>query len=530
VIYEPGAQLLRNTLVIVVPLLGLALALMVWYGARLLAPLRTLAAALRAVGSGRLQTLGIKGQDEIGQLGRAFDHMSAELQASLQKRVEVEAALQHQALHDVLTELPNRAWLQKRLDQGIAAAERDRRPWALLLLDLDRFKEVNDTLGHQAGDRLLQLVARRLEGELRTCDAVARLGGDEFAILLGDADALTAPRVVARLLEVLEAPVQLDGHDVTIGGSVGIALYPDHGTDVPTLMRHADIAMYVAKRAGSGFAMAAPEHQQPAIERLGRIGALRQAISNDQLTLYFQPIVDCHSKVLLGVEALVRWQHPLYGLVPPDEFIPLAEETGLIKPLTRWVIGAALQQCRAWHTAGLNLRVAVNLSGHDVQDPTLPDIIAHQLSDVGLAASSLTVELTETALMADPEGALKTLVRLGEMGVEIAIDDFGTGYSSLSYLTRLPVHLLKIDRSFVRELASETRQAAVVRSTVELGHTLGLQVVAEGVEDEATREFLSEIGCDRAQGFHLGRPMPAPDILRWCAARAGFADDESVAA
>jgi diguanylate cyclase (GGDEF)-like protein len=531
VIYQPGAKLLRDTLVIVVPLLSVAVLLMLWYSARLLAPLRRLSQAPAAIGAGDLeQTAGISGDNEIGELGRSFDHMAAELQTSMQQRVEVEAALQHQALHDVLTQLPNRAWLQDRLQRGIATDEHDRRPWALLLLDLDRFKEVNDTLGHQAGDRLLQEIARRLEGELRTCDAVARLGGDEFAILLGEADSVTAPCVVARLIEVLEAPVRIDGHDVVIGASVGIALYPEHGHDVPTLMRRADIAMYVAKRSGSGFALSTPDAEQPATDRLARVGALRQAISSEQLTLYYQQIVDCHSQALVGMEALVRWQHPQYGLIPPDDFIPLAEETGLIKPLTRWVIGAALRQCRAWQQAGLDLRISVNLSGHDVQDPTLPALISQHLTEIGVAASSLTVELTETALMADPERALNTLGRLSAMGVEIAIDDFGTGYSSLSYLTRLPAHQLKIDRTFVRDLADETRQAAVVRSTIELGHTLGLSVVAEGVEDEATREFLADVGCDRMQGFQFGRPIPAHDVLRWCAERGEPSNEEPIAA
>ncbi|MCA1644697.1 MAG: diguanylate cyclase [Chloroflexi bacterium] len=323
VIYEPGTQLLRETLIIVAPLLSFAVMLMVWYSARLLAPLRRLAKALGAIGAGQLhQTAGISGEDEIGELGRSFDKMAAELQTSLHRRVEIEAALQHQALHDHLTRLPNRAWLQNRLDQAVAFAERDQRPWALLLLDLDRFKEVNDTLGHDVGDRLLQEIARRLESELRTCDAVARLGGDEFAILLGDTDEVTAPRVVSRLIELLEAPMDLDGRDVVVGASIGIALYPNHGQDVATLMRRADIAMYVAKRTGSGFAISTAHLEQPATERLARIGALRQAISSEQLVLYYQPMVDCHTQALVAFEALVRWHHPQHGLVMPDHFIP----------------------------------------------------------------------------------------------------------------------------------------------------------------------------------------------------------------
>jgi len=519
-IYGPGGQLLRETVVIVLPLLALALALMIWYGSRLLGPLRSLAAALHAVGAGNVQTLGIQGEDEIGELGRAFDYMAGELDVSLRKRVEMEAALQHQALHDALTSLPNRAWLADRLEEAIASGKRDHRTWALLMLDLDRFKEVNDTLGHQIGDELLQEVARRLQAELRTCDAVARLGGDEFAVLLGETDEVTAPLVVSRLIEVLEAPIQLAGQEVAIGASAGIALYPQHGEDVTTLVRRADMAMYVAKRSGSGYAVSTPEHEQPATERLARIGALRNAIATDQLVLYYQPIVDCATQKVTGAEALVRWHHPQHGLIPPDQFIPLAEETGLIRQLTRWVVRTAVSDCAAWQRAGLALGVAVNLSAHDVQDPELPSVISARLADADLDAGWLTLELTETALMGDPEQALLVLGRMKEMGIRIAIDDFGTGYSSLSYLTRLPANQLKVDRSFVSGLATGDREAAVVRSTIELAHTLGLTVVAEGVEDEATMELLVRAGADNAQGFLIGRPTPRRELMRTFGRRA----------
>jgi diguanylate cyclase (GGDEF)-like protein len=511
VIYQSGMQLLRQTLLIVLPLLALALGLMIWYAARLLSPLRRLSAALRAVGSGDLeQSLGIDRQDELGELGRAFDRMADELQESLRRQAATEAELLHQALHDSLTTLPNRACLDERLNQAVA----DGRSFALMVLDLDRFKEVNDTLGHPAGDRLLQEAAHRLQAELRSCDTVARLGGDEFAILLPDNDDASAARVATRLIEILEAPVQLDQAAVTTGASIGIAIYPEHGEDAPTLLRRADLAMYAAKRAHCGHVLFGPDQEERGTERLTMIGALRQAIERDELVLQYQPVVDCQTGRIESVEALVRWQHPTRGLVPPDRFIPFAEETGLIRPLTRWVLATALRQYRVWRDAGLHLRVAVNLSTHDVQDASLPQVISDLLAETGLTGRCLTVELTESALMADADESLAVLERLGSLGVHVAVDDFGTGYSSLSYLTRLPAHELKIDRTFVRGLMLGSREAAVVRSTIDLGHTLGLVVIAEGVEDLATLDALAELGCDRAQGYALGRPATADQVWR----------------
>jgi diguanylate cyclase (GGDEF)-like protein len=514
-IYQPGAQLLRDTLVIAAPLLCLAVVLMIWYSARLLAPLHRLSQALAAVGAGQLEhTTGISGDDEIGELGVAFDQMANELRASLQRQAAAEAALMHQATHDPLTSLPNRALLQDRLDHAVEMGKRGHSPFTLLLMDLDRFKEVNDTLGHQAGDRLLQEVARRLVGELRTCDTVARLGGDEFAVLLPDADAVTAPMVATRLIEVLEAPITLDGQPVAIGASIGIAVHGLHGQDADTLMRRADAAMYTAKRNRAGHALATIETEQPASDRLALIGALRTAIERGQLVLHYQPIVESETEQIVAMEALVRWHHPTQGLIPPDRFIPLAEETGLIAPLTRWVVKTALQQVSTWQAQGRNIRVTVNLSAHDVQDLALPERVAAQLAESGVAADMLTLELTETAVMADAQRARDVLVALDRLGVQIAIDDFGTGYSSLSYLTSLPASTLKIDGSFIRDLAEGSRQAAVVRATIDMGHSLGLAVVAEGLEDRRVLTLLRELGCDLAQGYALGRPLPAGDI-RW---------------
>jgi diguanylate cyclase (GGDEF)-like protein len=516
VIYAPGAELLRQTLILVAPLLAIAVALMIWYSARFLSPLQRLTQALTAIGSGDLeQVAGISSEDEIGELGVAFDRMAGELRASLQRQAAAEAALMHRATHDALTELPNRALLQDRLNQAVATAARSHIPFALMLMDLDRFKEVNDTLGHQAGDRLLQEVAQRLVGELRSCDTVARLGGDEFAVLLPEADAITAPSVADRLIEVLEKPIVIDGREVTIGASIGIGVHSLHGHDGETLMRRADVAMYAAKRGRHGHMLATVECEEPDSERLGLIGALRTAIDTGQLVLHYQPIVDCASGRIEAVEALVRWQHPRHGLVGPDRFIPLAEETGLIAPLTRWVLGAAVWQLHCWQAQGLAPRVAVNLSAHDVQDPALVRYVATILQESGVAADRLTLELTETAVMANPEGALEVLGSLAALGVRIAIDDFGTGYSSLSYLTRFPAHELKIDGSFVRQLGSaDSRHAAVVRSTIELGHSLGMAVVAEGVEDPQAVAHLHAFGCEFAQGYAIARPLAAQD-LQW---------------
>jgi diguanylate cyclase (GGDEF)-like protein len=507
VIYQPGTQLLRETLTIVAPLLAVAVLLMLWYAARLLRPLHRLSQALAAVGAGHLeQSAGIAGEDEIGELGVAFDRMASELRASLQRQAAAEAALMHQATHDPLTELPNRALLQDRLTQAAALSARSLAPFSLLVIDLDRFKEVNDTLGHQAGDRLLQEVARRLVGELRTCDTVARLGGDEFAILLPDADAVTAPTVANRLIEVLEAPLTLDGRDVSIGASIGISVHPQHGLDGETLMRRADAAMYVAKRGRAGTSLATIDRDESASERLSMIAALRTAIDTGQLVLHYQPIVDCITGEPVAMEALVRWQHPTHGLISPDRFIPLAEATGLIAPLTRWVLGTAVWQAHSWQAQGRALRVAVNLSAHDVQDLTLAKRVAELLRETGVAADMLTLELTETAVMANVERALRVLKELTDLGVRIAIDDFGTGYSSLSYLTSLPAHELKIDGKFIRELAPGSREAAIVRSTIDMGHSLGLTIVAEGVEERSVLALLENLGCDRAQGYALGRP------------------------
>jgi diguanylate cyclase (GGDEF)-like protein/PAS domain S-box-containing protein len=435
------------------------------------------------------------------------------------ERKRTEEALAHQALHDGLTGLPNRVLLQDRLAQAIRMSERDGRPFALCVIDLDRFKDVNDSLGHLAGDQLLQEVAFRLRQTLRASDTVARLGGDEFALVLPDSDAGAAMLAAEKVVEALAASLPLEGHEVAVGASCGIAVYPEHGGDAETLLRKADVAMYVAKQTRGGYALHTPDQDQTSSERLTLVGALRRAIADDELTLHYQPKVDCRTGAVAGVEALVRWQHPQQGLIPPDRFIPLAEQTGLIRPLTRWVLNAAMRQARAWHDDGLMLSVAVNLSAHDLQDAQLAQWVSTLLARWNVDAQWLKLELTESALMCDPAQALQVLTELCELGVRIAIDDFGTGYSSLGYLKRLPAHELKIDRSFVADMAAQERDHAIVRSTIDLGHNLGLAAVAEGVEDQRTLDMLGRLGCDLAQGYFLSRPLPANQVTEWCRGR-----------
>jgi predicted signal transduction protein with EAL and GGDEF domain len=344
---------------------------------------------------------------------------------------------------------------------------------------------------------------------------VARLGGDEFAVLLPDVDAVAATPLAVKQLRALEPPFTLGAHSLELGASVGIALYPEHGQTAEALLRHADVALYAAKRAGGGIALYDPEQDLHTVDRLTLIGKLRTAIEREQLLLHFQPKLDLGSGQLAGVEALVRWQHPERGLVPPDEFILLAEQTGLIKPLTQWVLAAGLRQCRAWREQGFDVPMAVNLSMRDLHDPRLPALLAALLDSSGIAPAWLCLEITESAAMADPDQTLQILARLRQLGVGLAIDDFGTGYSSLSYLKRLPVQELKIDRGFVREIARNEDDLAIVRATIELGHSMGLEVVAEGVEDEAGWRLLDTLGCDLAQGYYMSRPLPAPALLPW---------------
>jgi len=441
------------------------------------------------------------------------------LAANISRRLDRQnAVLVHQTLHDDLTDLPNRTLLYDRLEQAIQDASQTHEPGALMVMDLDRFKDINDTLGHTSGDLLLQQVGSRIQTVTRENDTVARLGGDEFAVLLPGIDAGQAVRYARNILNVLERPFVIENMYLDIESSIGISLYPDHGEEADTLIRRADVAMYHAKQRNSGCFIYEPESDPYSLRRLALMGELRHALENDGLTLYYQPKVNLDSGRVTGVEALLRWTHPQHGFIGPDEFIPLAERSGLIRPLTLWVLNAALRQCHLWRQMGLDLNVAVNLSARNLAESRLPDQVAGLLEAWDLPASRLMVEITESAFMDDPLHARKILMRLEEIGVRASIDDFGTGYSSLATLGQLPVAEIKIDRSFVTDMLSNSKHAVIVRSTIDLGHNLGRSVTAEGVEDEATLEKLRELGCDKAQGYYMSRPLPASELVEWMAA------------
>ena len=432
------------------------------------------------------------------------------------ERKRIEETLRHQALHDPLTGLPNRTLLEDRLAQEVKRAERDEGVLGVMILDLEEFKAVNDTFGHQVGDDLLRQVGGRLTGATREVDTVARMGGDEFGIVLGgirgeDEAAASAKR----LLGALEESVLVEGQWISVGASIGIALFPQHGSEPTSLMRRADVALYAAKRAGRGFSFYAAEDDQFNPRRLALRAELRDAIENGGLELHFQPQIECRSGRVIGVEALVRWRHPDHGLMLPDLFIPIAEHSGLMGQLTGWVIRDALQWSDRWAEQGRRLTVAVNLSALQLQDRQLPEAIAEAIQGHRGGAGRLQVELTESAVMADAERALEILGRLNRLGVRLSIDDFGTGYSSLSYLRQLPVQEIKIDRSFVADLARSDSDAVIVRSIIDLGHNLGLSVMAEGVEDAAALDLLERLGCDLVQGYHLSRPLPPLEFTRW---------------
>ena len=434
------------------------------------------------------------------------------------ERRRAQKALEYQALHDALTGLPNRVQLADRLRHALESARAANEQVAVLILDLDHFKEVNETFGHQAGDRLLEQVGPRLRSELRTEDMVARLGGDEFAVLLAKTDATAATLTAARLLEVLERPFEVEGQHLDVAVSIGLAMSPDDGDDPDTLLRRADIALFVAKQPRGSFVRYAPEHERQGASRLALMAELREALQHDsELFLQFQPLVRLRDRSLAGVEALVRWRHPQRGLVPPMEFVPFAEKTRLIKPLTRWVLASALQQAVAWQRAGHHIPVSVNISMRDLVDPQFPETIATVVQAAQAPPSLLVLEITESLIMTEPERAIKTLSQLRGLGVRLAVDDFGTGYSSLAYLHRLPIHEIKIDKSFVAGMGGEASRSNIVRASVELGHSLRLESVAEGVEDARTWDLLGALGCDLAQGYFISRPMVAEQVLPWLA-------------
>jgi diguanylate cyclase (GGDEF)-like protein len=424
---------------------------------------------------------------------------------------------EHLAMHDSLTGLPNRAKFYTRLQRAISNAESDDCV-ALLLVDLDRFKEINDTLGHHYGDEVLRQVAHRLGNCVGQDATVARLGGDEFAILLRGLDSADAALEVAeRARRSLTMPLDAAGIRLELGGSVGVATYPDDGRDVETLLQRADIAMYEAKSGRTGVERYSREQDANSLMRLTIAGDLRRALDQGEFVTHFQPKVDLASNRVCGAEALVRWNHSRRGAIPPDVFVGIAEQTGFIVPLTMHVIDQAVRACGEWRRHGARLTVAVNMSARVLMEPTLPETVAAICRDRGVPPDALVLEITENMVVADPERVLPTLTRLSEYGIALSVDDFGTGYSSLEYLKLLPVSELKIDRGFVIGMRSDPRDAAIVRSAVHLGRSLGLRVVAEGVESRQHHDELSALGCDQAQGFYYSHAIPDTQLLSWAA-------------
>ncbi len=471
--------------------------------------------------------------DEIGVMATSFNTMQeqvAEAAGALggareglrQARNELTASnaqLAVQATTDSLTGLPNRASLLERIEEALPKAKQVGDGMALLMLDLDRFKEVNDTFGHQLGDRLLQLVGIRLCQAVGTTTMVARLGGDEFAVFLSSVCEASTQQTASQLCKALEEPFLVDGYPLQVEVSIGAALYPAHGSDSLTLLRHADVAMYKAKQGHESYALYDARYDQYSPRRLALLGDLRKAIATHELRLYYQPKADLRTGLVKSVEALIRWQHPTHGFIPPDQFIPLAEQTGLIGSLTQWVLTTAVQQCRLWLDSGLHLSMSVNLSMSNLRDLSLPDSIARLLTEYRVPPHLLCCEITESAVMVDEERSLQVLNRLFALGVRIAIDDYGTGYASLSYLKHFTADELKIDRAFVQHITTIRADEAIVRSTVNMAHRLGMQVVAEGVEDQETWNLLETLGCDIIQGYFLSRPVPAHDLEQWLCAR-----------
>jgi len=430
----------------------------------------------------------------------------------------------HQAAHDALTGLPNRALLHDRAGHALALTGRHGTQVAMLLMDLDRFKEINDTLGHQAGDELLVLVADRLSRTVRESDTVARLGGDEFAVLLEGATQASAIEAAGRLTVAVRETFDVGGVSLDIEASIGIALSHQAEDSVAGLLQRADIAMYQAKESHRSHALYDADLDVNTPARLTLLGDLRRALQTaDELRLEYQPKISTNTGQLYGVEALLRWDHPVRGPIPPASFIPVVETTGLIDELTFHVLRLALAQQRRWYSQGIELPVSVNLSARSLLDSRFPDRVEQLLAEQGLPPQALILELTETSMMVNPDAAVVILTRLAEQGIRLSIDDFGTGYSSMSYLKSLPVSELKIDRSFVMDLPRNEDNAVLIQSAVDLGHNLGLNVVAEGVEDEATLQRLREMGCDLAQGYHIRRPARAEALDDWMLANISSA-------
>lgn len=434
-----------------------------------------------------------------------------------QERRQADETIQRLAYTDSVTGLPNRVRFSELLQQAVTVQQGEKRPIFLLLLNLDRFREVNDALGHDRGDSLLREVGLRLRSTLAASDVIGRLGGNEFGILLSRLTSISdVSGVIKSIQDFLQQPFILDDIPIIVEASIGVVSIPEHGDNADTLLQRADIAMYRAKKMASGFAVYAPEYDRRSPERLGLMAELRDAIEDGQLLLHFQPKVEIQSRRIIGVEALVRWQHPRLGLLPPDKFILAAEQTGLIGPLTRWVLIDALTRCH-----GSELHVSVNLSARSLHDPHMAASVAEALTATGAAPGLLTLEVTESAIVLDPKRAEQTLAALNGMGIRISVDDFGTGYTSLASIKHLSLKEIKIDKSFVLGMLENSSDATIVRSVIDLGHNLGLRVVAEGVETKAIFEALADLGCDEAQGYYISKPQTIALFEAGCSLESG---------
>lgn len=517
---EPWERLYREWAGLSVAATLVMLLASVWMGRTIAAPVTRLAEFAHRVEEGDYAAPPpAQRDDEIGRLADAFGLMTEAIASR-------EARITELAYRDPLTGLPNRLHFIAGLERCLQSAGTAGHALAVLTLDLDRFKFINDTLGHAFGDLVLQEVGHRLQSagvrqrdldaQLRmAANGVARLGGDEFAVLVPDADAWAARVVADRVATALEQPMSLQGQLVDVRASIGIALYPEHGSAAGDLMRCADVAMYKAKHSNTGVSVYDPAHHSRNAARLSLLTELRQAVEHDELVLYYQPKYAFAGGEGLSVEALVRWVHPQRGFVPPMDFIPFAEQTGYIKTITLWVLERAVRQCAEWQRVGRRVGVGVNLSARDLLQADLPERFRAMLERHGCAADWITLEITESAVLDDPGKALANLERLRATGCQLSIDDYGTGYSSLSYVRQMPVQEMKIDRSFVMNLLTQPDDEIIVRSTIELAHNMGLVVTAEGVETEAVLQHLGTLGCDLAQGYFIGRPMAAADLLAW---------------
>jgi diguanylate cyclase (GGDEF)-like protein len=472
-------------------------------------PLELLLGAVRRIRGGDYsERVEVLRDEEIGALAQGLEHMRTGIAEREQRILKL-------AYEDSLTQLPNRSQFSQALEQGISQAHSRHEALAIMVMDLDRFKYVNDSLGHGVGDHVLREVGRRLRLIQAGTGSVARLGGDEFALLVPASSTAAVTETAKSIIAALEVPIIFQGQPLDVGTSIGIAMYPAHGENSETLVRNADIAMYVAKRGRTGWAIYEKNYDTSQQEHLSLLGELRHAVEHNELRLHYQPKVDLNSATVSACEALLRWDHPRRGVVPPAAFIPFAEHTGYIKVLTRWVLEEAVRQIGQWRREGMELQVSVNISARDLLNRDLPDMISELLARHGVHAGLLCLEITESGFMEDPANAITVLEHLSRIGLALSIDDYGTGYSSLSYLMRLPAKELKIDRSFVSQVCGNSDLTAIVSSTIEMGHRLGMKVVAEGVEDGEGYALLRKLGCDTAQGYYMSPPLPPEAFQAW---------------